>query len=428
MKFVKVVFFLDICKVDIKGIANDIEGQYECEKELKVEIYNCDTTRINGHFFDDKIRFESLVVKDYKNNVYIYSPSAMHTKQTFARLYSEQFESSVFFKSSLESSLSEFSQKLRIKEIEFYHPMSANFFRNKALQQKEENEKKFFTLDFNAPVKTIVINSNNIGKIEFKSEVVKYSNSNLGKLLNIEVGNYVKLCFINSVHYEDILKYIREFDMFVNGFYLTGLKTYETYIVTENNVKLKMVHRFLGNVKDYGKFASTPIKLSFIDYLEKMYKNVNCHDSENLNLFIPLDIKIPTSMEDQFVYYYRYIDLFFGNREKNRGNIIRRTHKRIELFLKEYARLFNEVDINNLDDLREKICGLRNHYLHEGYYLYNNEYEVVEGIKKRIEKLDYEWLYKIINSFKLGTYIILYTEVLGLDIDEPTLKYCCNFI
>ena len=42
---------------------------------------------------------------------------------------------------------------------------------------------------------------------------------------------------------------------------------------------------------------------------------------ENLNLFIPLDIKIPTSMEDQFVYYYRYIDLFFGNREKKPNQI-----------------------------------------------------------------------------------------------------------
>lgn len=42
--------------------------------------------------------------------------------------------------------------------------------------------------------------------------------------------------------------------------------------------------------------------------------------------------------------------------------------------------------------------------------------------------MDYHWLYRITQALKEGAYIILYTKVLNLDIDDRKLKYALRTI
>ena len=96
---------------------------------------------------------------------------------------------------------------------------------------------------------------------------------------------------------------------------------------------------------------------------------------------------------------------------------------RISLFVDDYLRMFDSQDIEEPNNLKNELNSLRNHYVHEGYYLPNDEFEVTQ--KKKLlymKKMDYKWLYRVTEALKLGVYHILYTKVLQVDIDEQILK------
>ena len=67
---------------------------------------------------------------------------------------------------------------------------------------------------------------------------------------------------------------------------------------------------------------------------------------------------------------------------------------------------------------------MRNQYVHEGYYLPDNKFAISGKRKKFLyyKTMDYNWLFRIVQVFKLGAYKILYTKVLSLEIDNEELK------
>ena len=73
--------------------------------------------------------------------------------------------------------------------------------------------------------------------------------------------------------------------------------------------------------------------------------------------------------------------------------------------------------------LKNELNSLRNHYVHEGYYLPNNQFSVTMKRQHLYYKtMDYNWLFKIVKIFKYGAYRILYMNVLNLEIDEGELR------
>ena len=169
--------------------------------------------------------------------------------------------------------------------------------------------------------------------------------------------------------------------------------------------------------------------MDFYKYIEKMYKTLNYRCSDNRNKFIPLDFKKPTSIEDQYTYYFRYIDLYMGEYLKKKTGNDASNYKRLSYFIDEYKHLFEPEDITDIDKLKKELNSLRNHYIHEGYYLPNNQFAVTEKRKILYYKdMDYHWLYRITQALKEGAYIILYTKVLNLDIDDRKLKYALRTI
>ena len=155
-----------------------------------------------------------------------------------------------------------------------------------------------------------------------------------------------------------------------------------------------------------------------------MYKEVDYRNAENRNKYLPLDFKKPISLEEQFTYYVRYIDMHIGNKYQLPNGHKPKTHMRFKHFLDEYSYLFEQQDSQDLNKLKNEINGLRAQYVHEGYYLPNNQFKVENDDKTTyLKDMDYNWLYRITKALKLGVYTILYKEVLGLDINETELKY-----
>lgn len=99
-------------------------------------------------------------------------------------------------------------------------------------------------------------------------------------------------------------------------------------------------------------------------------------------------------------------------------------YERLSKFVDENIQFFDDSDTANIDNFKNELNSLSNQYVHEGYYLPNNQFKV-KGKNRQVlycKTMDYNWLYRIVQAFKLGSYKILYTKILNLDIDENELN------
>ena len=84
-------------------------------------------------------------------------------------------------------------------------------------------------------------------------------------------------------------------------------------ITTIEGKSFEVIHKLLGKEKFCDKIIHQPVKLNFFEYIERMYKNTNYRTTDDRNKYIPLEFKKPTSLEDQYIFYFRYIDLYMGD-------------------------------------------------------------------------------------------------------------------
>ena len=404
----------------VEGNEAEYFCDYKIEDELEVDIYNCDVDTENL----SKITYRGILLKDLRNSQFYYSPTFYCSQETWSMASFKQFRSNFYFYTGKTDNVDELNENIKIKSISFYNPMLIHYFTNPSLLIKKNDKELTYLLKLKeAEKKEIIINHNNIEKIEFGSRVSSREKNN-HQTINIESENYIRIYFCNPIGCEDILSYISEMDSFINAYYPTGLHSYETMVYSVSGKIFRLCHKLLGKEKYYNKATHRPIKTNFFDYLETIYKKVDYRNANNKNQYLLLDFKRPTSLEDQFLFYFRYIDMFIGkNRTTEKGLHPTKTHVRIKMFLEEFSYLFDGRERKDLVQLKNEINSLRSHYVHEGYYFNDNKFKVTRDDKSTYEKeIDYDWLYRITRALKLSAYIILYKEVLGLDVNESELR------
>ncbi len=152
---------------------------------------------------------------------------------------------------------------------------------------------------------------------------------------DVETENYVKIYMVSPIECDDILQYINEFDVYINAYYPTGLHSYKTEIITEDGIPYSVVHKLSGKEKYCRLQVFVPIKNTFMEYIEKMYTKVTFRTCTNRNKYILLDFKKPTSLEDSFVYFFRYVDLHMGQVLKKEGAHNPSNYQRLSRFVEE---------------------------------------------------------------------------------------------
>ncbi|MCI7401216.1 MAG: hypothetical protein MSH40_00840 [Christensenella sp.] len=418
-----------LCEVMIENDNDCYKGDYVEERNnLSIDIH--DYSNFDSEIkYCNEIIYKSIIVKDYKNNFFAYSPIFYNTGSTYSLDSYESYKTSFYFSTSNIENTSEFNKNIKIKAITFYHPMLAKYFKNPCLNIEETKDYFQYKIKRTEINKNeININKNNISKIVMSGSC-SVSNKDQHQSININTENYIKLYLINEITYEEVLEYIHEMHIYLNAYFPIALKSYETYITTSNNKELKLVHKHLGDIKHYNKIHYSIIKNSFFEFIEKMYLDVNYRVTQDKNKFLPLEFKIPTSLEDKFLFYFRYIDMYIGEKLSMKEKKKASNFRRIEYFIENNKDLFNESDLSNIYFANE-INSLRNYYVHDGYYIPNNKFEVKNNKTKILYKkdMDYNWLFDITSALKFGVYKLMYKEILGLDIDESELKIVMNLI
>lgn len=319
-----------------------------------------------------------------------------------------------------------FSIDMDIKGITLYNPMLNHYYANYSMQIIHNKDEVNYKIHTRPEVKAIDIGANNIEKIEFSSRCT-YSNKNNYQLINIHSENYAKIQLDSAINYKDILGYINEFDIMVSAYSNIPTHSYETYIHTSDGKTFNAVHRLLGKEKYKKEFMHRYVKMDFYSFIEKMYKTINYRDSKNKNEFILLDLKRPTVLEDQYIFYFRFIDLYMGKYLSKNGKQLS-NYDRLSNFVDNNIQYFDNNDYTEVENLKNELNSLRNHFVHEGYYFPKGYFEVTGKNRKVLynKTIDYMWLYRIVKVFRYCSYLIMYKNILSIEIDESELKMALN--
>ena len=410
------------CTVYTIDKSSSFEGEYTFDdNQLEITIYNYSS---NSFLSDNStVEYKEFIIEDLKNKIFMYSPVFYNKGTTFALTYYEVFRTNFYFKTESYQNSDEFIADMSIRAIRFFHPLLIHNFTNPCLHIDKNENTINCKLNTKSKTKTIPIQNNNVETLVFGG-VYNYSLKNYRQSLSIETENYVEIVLSDTISYDDLLSYVNEFDVFISIYSPTKLRTYETQVRSGSGKLLTVVHKLLGKEKYYNKPVHQPVKLGFFEYIEKAYKTFEYRLADDKNKYIPLEFKKPTSLEDQYTYYFRYIDMYMGERLKSSTQTDVNNYDRLSAFVDENLSFFDSQDISNIDDFKNELNSLRNHYVHEGYYLPNNKFKVTKKKKfKYYKTMDYNWLYRVTQALKLGVYKILYEDVLKLDIDINELKY-----
>lgn len=409
------------CSVFVDG--KEYDGEYNIENgKIDVDIY--DYSDGIADLNNDFITYHSMIIHDYRNKNFFFSSAFHYIGTTYGLTHYESFQSENYLKTSRYETIEEFDCNSKVKSVTFYHPLFIKFFSHPCLTINQSEEKIETILNTKAKAKEVLIQNNNIDCIDFGGRFL-YKPENESQHIVIETENYVKLFFIELVEMKDVLAYINEFDVFVNAYAPKGKRSFKTVVEMDGNKHFEFYHKLLGQERYCKKVVRPVVKMDFFDFIEKMYKSVDYRETDNRNMYLPFEFKKPTTLEDKFTYYFRYIDLYMGKFLRLETGKEPSNYDRISRFVDDNLDLFSTDDVGDVNKFKNELNSLRNHYVHEGYYLPNNEFEV-KGKREFLymKKMDYSWLYRVTQSLKLGVYRILYTKILEVDINEDLLKDC----
>lgn len=415
---------MNICSIHMSNSQIEYEGQYEfIDDYLEVEVYNYHASSSEYAHVGENVKYKEFTIVDLRNKVFIFSPAFYNVGVTFALTQYEKYRTNFYFKSGQIDSAEYSLDDIYIRKIILYNPILTQCYENPAFRVTYNMDEINYKVINNAEKNIVEIQESNIEKIEFGGRCT-YSNLNNGQQVNIEAENYAVICLINPIKYEDLLMYINEFDIIMNAYCLNRMRSYSTLIITHEDKCFEVVHRLLGKERFCKNTIRRPIKMDFFEYMKTMYKSICYRRVEDKNKYILLDFKIPVSLEDQFIFYFRYIDLYMGQYIEQKTKQKPNNFDRLSLFVDENFQLFDSEDVTNIDNLKNELNSLRNQYIHEGYYLQNEQFAVKGKHREFLynKRMDYNWLLRVVKALKYGVYKIFYTSVLKFEINEAELK------
>lgn len=329
------------CSVYICESKTEYEGQYEfMNAGMEVEIFNYHAPSEENVSIGDEVKYKEITIVDLRNRVFVFSPVFYNVGVTYALTQYEKYKTDFYFTTGKVDSVDSFSCNMKMSTLKMYHPLLMQCFNNPALQVSCGESEMNYKVIRNSDKKVVEIQNNNIKKIEFGGKCT-YSRKNNGQLITIEAENYATIYLDEPITYKDLLMYIKEFDVLVNAYCPSGLHSYATYITTIEGKSFEVIHKLLGKEKFCDKIIHQPVKLNFFEYIERMYKNTNYRTTDDRNKYIPLEFKKPTSLEDQYIFYFRYIDLYMGDYLKQKTGKVSSNFDRLSNFVDENLKLFD---------------------------------------------------------------------------------------
>lgn len=387
------------------------DKKYDCQYEVKqdgIEIvvnYDIDEeiAAINGvRTFESNNEFKKrdILIIDYqtkmnyllKDSYYIGHSEVIGNPDGG---YKTKFFSRYYFYDKYYEKLCDLSKDNNIKKVRVYSQIINELIGHPSLY-KEKNENEYIIkLKKDTIKQKVEINKNNVRSLlisdDWTSEHIYKNNE-----INIKLNGYIEIETEEGLNYKNVGDYIKELII-----YFQLLKPNKMYI---NKILVEIDNKYYGlmvpteEVKYKNSYIEKSVKDGLAQFLLNCYHLIPYRNSKNEIRNIPyIILNTSRNLEDNFLMFYRFIECYYKQQSiKN----IKRTF--IKYSIENNYRDIKKIEDGKLEELVYQIISLRNHYVHEGYYIKDKKlYIKFPKIDKKPnpknyteEKVDVQWIYE----------------------------------
>lgn len=382
------------CQYEVKKDGIEIVVNYDIDDEIPA-INGVRTFGINTEF-----KKRDILIIDYqtkmnyllKNAYYCGHSEVLGTPDGG---YKTRFFSRFYFWDKNYEKLCDLQNGNNIKKIRIYSNIINELIGYPSLYKEENKNEYIIKLRRDTSKQRVEVNLNNIKSIEISddwtSEHKRKSNE-----IDIKLNGYIEIEMDNCINYEDIYNYVQELII-----YFQLLKPCKFNI---NKIVVEIEKLYYGfclpiNEMNYkNSYVEKSVTNDVLGFLLNCYSSIPYRNSKNEIRNIPyIILETSRNLEDNFLMFYRFIECYY---KQQPIKDIKTTF--IKYSIENNYKKVNQIEENIIENIVYEIISLRNHYVHEGYYIKDKKLYIafpkVNGKanpKNYIAKnVDVDWIYE----------------------------------
>ena len=382
------------CQYEVKKDGIEIVVNYDIDDEIPA-INGVRTFGINTEF-----KKRDILIIDYqtkmnyllKNAYYCGHSEVLGTPDGG---YKTRFFSRFYFWDKNYEKLCDLQNGNNIKKIRIYSNIINELIGYPSLYKEENKNEYIIKLRRDTSKQRVEVNLNNIKSIEISddwtSEHKRKSNE-----IDIKLNGYIEIEMYNCINYEDIYNYVQELII-----YFQLLKPCKFNI---NKIVVEIEKLYYGfclpiNEMNYkNSYVEKSVTNDVLEFLLNCYSSIPYRNSKNEIRNIPyIILETSRNLEDNFLMFYRFIECYY---KQQPIKDIKTTF--IKYSIENNYKKVNQIEENIIENIVYEIISLRNHYVHEGYYIKDKKLYIafpkVNGKanpKNYIAKnVDVDWIYE----------------------------------
>lgn len=267
-----------------------------------------------------------------------------------------------------------------IKKIRIYSNIINELIGYPSLYKEENKNEYIIKLRRDTSKQRVEVNLNNIKSIEISddwtSEHKRKSNE-----IDIKLNGYIEIEMDNCINYADIYNYVQELII-----YFQLLKPCKFNI---NKIVVEIEKLYYGfclpiNEMNYkNSYVEKSVTNDVLEFLLNCYSSIPYRNSKNEIRNIPyIILETSRNLEDNFLMFYRFIECYYKQQPiKDIKTTI------IKYSIENNYKKVNQIEENIIENIVYEIISLRNHYVHEGYYIKDKKLYIAKNV-------DVDWIYE----------------------------------
>lgn len=347
------------------------------EYDISNEIESIDGVKIFG--INTEIDSRDILIIDYEKKAnYLLKDAYFFGRYNIYETPDgnefSSFFSSMYLSTNNYTDFNDFPEIQKISEIKIYSTELNSFIGKPSCSEVNNDKLISITLNRENTKTEIHTDKLNVKDIFIADNwIVEHINNTK---INIKFDGYIEYILNNEIEYEDCYQLVYELMIYMQLLIPNKFKIDKISI--KINDKFYNIILPLKEIEYKEKHVFPSVNVSIFDFLKECYNKipyVNGNvDSRNIPYII---MNTSRSIEDNFLMFYRFIENFY----KNKGNL--------DDFIEVSIRNNYKKEINfDIEDFTRECVSLRNHYVHDGYYIPNNELEITYKslVYKKMEK------------------------------------------
>lgn len=382
------------CQYEVKKDGIEIVVNYDIDDEIPA-INGARTFGINTEF-----KKRDILIIDYQTKMNYLLKNAYYcghseVLETPDGGYKTRFFSRFYFWDKNYEKLCDLQNGNNIKKIRIYSNIINELIGYPSLYKEENKNEYIIKLRRDTSKQRVEVNLNNIKSIEISddwtSEHKRKSNE-----IDIKLNGYIEIEMDNCINYEDIYNYVQELII-----YFQLLKPCKFNI---NKIVVEIEKLYYGfclpiNEMNYkNSYVEKSVTNDVLEFLLNCYSSIPYRNSKNEIRNIPyIILETSRNLEDNFLMFYRFIECYY---KQQPIKDIKTTF--IKYSIENNYKKVNQIEENIIENIVYEIISLRNHYVHEGYYIKDKKLYIVfpkvngkANPKNYIAKnVDVDWIYE----------------------------------